>query len=242
MKLQKIILPALAGLVVSIGVAAAAIPGPQRALAPEYYGLHEIAPSVFTDDVARSADWLNMRDAANIKVQAFFGALKSQPRYILCSTMACEHTFGKSGNVAQTYGWSYIHVPPKAIDEKDVGLILLTHERVHAELVYRWGVSALWDKKIPSWFNEGLASFVSEDKRLEPSYSDEQRTWIRGSETFWDWGNYVNARGWRDAYGAAEDNVARINRKIGRDGLLVLINRSLAGEGFDQVEAQLMGR
>jgi hypothetical protein len=241
MKIRNYILPSIAALLVSIGFAAAAIPGPQRALAPGFYGLHEIAQNVFTDDISRSAEWLSMRDAANLKALTFFGELKSHPRYILCSSMECEHAFGKRGNTAVTYGWSYIHVPPKAINEQDVGLILLTHERVHAELVYRWGVSALWDKKIPSWFNEGLASFVSEDKRLEPSYSAEQRKWIRGSETFWDWGSFVDARGWRDAYGAAEDNVAVIKRKIGRDGLLALIKRTLAGEDFDKVEAQLMG-
>ncbi len=241
MKIRKFILPSIGALLVSIGVAAAAILGPQRALVPGFYGLHEIAPDVFTDDPTRASEWLRMREGANAKVRTFFGELESQPRYILCSTMACEHIFGKQGNIAQTYGWSFIHVPPKAIDEQDVGLILLTHERVHAELVFRWGVSALWDKKIPSWFNEGLASFVSEDKRLAPSYSDEQRLWIRGSETFWDWGGFVADRGWRDAYGAAEDNVALINRKIGRDGLLTLIKRSLAGDGFAKVETQLMG-
>lgn len=241
MKIRKYILPSLAAILVSVGIAAAAIPGPQRALTPKLFGLTEIAPNVFTDETSRATEWLSMRDVANLKVQNFFGSLKSNPRYILCSTMACEHVFGKQGNIAQTYGWSFIHVPPKAMQEKDVGLILLTHERVHAELIYRWGVSALWDQKIPNWFNEGLASFISEDKRLEPSYSEEQRWWIRGSKTFWDWNGFVVARGWRDAYGAAEDNVAVINRKIGRAGLLSLINRSLAGEGFDKVEAQLMG-
>ena len=240
-KIQKFILPSLAAILASVGIAAAAIPGPQRALAPKLYGLTEIAPDVFTDDTSRAVEWLSMRDAANLKVEAFFGELKSKPRYILCTNMACELTFGKRGKIAQTYGWSLIHIPPKAMKEKDLGLILLAHERVHAELVYRWGASALWDEKIPSWFNEGLATFVSQDKRVESAYSDEQRLWIRGSKSFWDWDVFVNERGWRAAYGAADENVSLINRKVGRAGILALINRSLAGEGFDKVEAQLMG-
>lgn len=241
MKISKYVLPCLATLLATAGIAVAAIPGPQRAFAPKLYGLTEIAPNVFTDNGNLAPEWLSMREEANMKVKAFFGELKSNPRYILCSTIACEHIFGKRGNVAQTYGWSYIHVPPKAINEKDVGVILLAHERVHAELVYRWGAPALWDVKIPNWFNEGLASFISEDRRLGLSYSDEERSWIRGSKTFWDWNSFVDQRGWRNAYGAASDNVAVLSRKVGRDGLLALINRSLAGESFDKVEAQLLG-
>ncbi len=240
MKLKKYVLLSFAALLTSIGVAAAAIPGPQRAIAPQYFGLHEIAPNVFTDDNSRAEEWLQLRDAANLKVQNFFGELESKPRYILCSTIACEHIFGKNGNVAQTYGWSLIHVPPKALTEKDVGLALLTHERVHAELVYRWGASAIWDEKIPSWFNEGLATFVSQDKRVEGKFTYEQLSWVRGSKSFWDWNRFVSERGFWITYGAANENVAALNRAIGHNGLMALVNRSLAGEGFENVEARLL--
>ncbi len=226
-------------------IAAAAIPGPQRALMPTFYGLTEIAPNIFTDAPLRKAEWLAMYDEARARDTQFFGELRASPRYILCATMACEHIFGKQGNVAQTYGWSLIHIPPPALKNPNVGIILMAHERVHAEIVYQWGVTALWDKKIPSWFNEGIATYISRDFRTEsfyasfPAYSSEQRDLVQKARSFWDWDRLVGARGWHDAYGAATENVKILQRRIGDDGLRQIIARSISGENFDAVVRQL---
>jgi hypothetical protein len=235
MKIRRFILPALGFVFLMCGIAAAAVPGPQRAFAPTLYGLTEIAPNVFTDDLRQKAKWLELRERANARVENFFGQLKARPRYILCSHLECEFIFGKNGSIAQSYGWSLVHVPPKALEGDEVGIALLAHERVHSELLYRWGVSALWDQKIPNWFNEGLASFVSQDPRLATSYSIEERRWITGSKTFWDWNVFVDGRGWRTAYGAAADNVRLLHGKVGNEGLKRLIERAIAGEPFAKV-------
>ena len=227
------------------GIAAAALPGPHRALAPTLFGLTEIAPDIFTDAPARKADWLAIVEAANVRDRLFFGTLQASPRYILCATMACERTFGKQGNVAQTYGWSMIHIPPKALENFDVGVILMAHERVHAEIVYKWGASALWDTKIPSWFNEGIATYISRDYRIEsfyaqfPAFNAETRSGVLRARYFWDWGSVVGAYGWHDAYGAAAENVKILQRRIGDDGLRQIISRSIGGENFDSVVQQM---
>jgi hypothetical protein len=239
MKIKKHILSTIALVTLMSGIAAAAIPGPQRALVPTFYGLTEIAPDVFTDDPSQKSKWMDMREVANARVHNFFGTLKANPRYILCSKMTCEHIFGKNGNIAQSYGWSIIHIPPKALEGRAVGITLLAHERVHAELLYRWGALAIWDQKIPNWFNEGLATFVAKDPRIDPFYSAEERHWIRGSKTFWDWGNFVESRGWRTAYGAAAYNVVVLQKQIGNDGLLKLIDRAIKGEGFEKVAKEM---
>ena len=239
MKIRRYILPAFAFVLLTSGIAAAAIPGPQRAFAPTLYGLTEIAPNVFTDDLCEKAKWLEMCEKANSRVTRFYGKLEASPRYILCSHMECEHIFGKNGAIAQSYGWSLVHVPPKALEGEDVGVALLAHERVHAELLYRWGASALWDQRIPSWFNEGLATFVSQDPRMATSYSAEERHWITGSKTFWDWNGFANERGWRTAYGAAAENVKLMHEKIGKEGLLRLINEAIARGYFDKITQEI---
>jgi hypothetical protein len=237
MKWKRIVgLSALSLLVIG-SVAAAAIPGPQRTLAPTFYGLTEIAPGVFTDDLTNKTRWLEMKTDSESKVRAFFGELKAQPRLILCSHQACERKFGFTGATAVTFGWQMIHLPPRALDSRNLGNVLMAHERTHAELHLRMGWRGLVNGSIPNWFNEGLASHISQDSRLDPFYSPEQRKWIRGSKTFWDWGHFVNERGWRDAYGAAADNVARLDEKLGRDGLLSLIDTAIAQGNFEQAYA-----
>lgn len=241
MTLRRLIV-LIAGLIgLSAPIAAAAIPGPQRALAPSAYGMSEIAPGIFTDDPSHAETQIRMVAEANDRVRAFFGELRAAPRYVMCTTLMCERTFGGSGNVAVAYGWSLIRIPPKAFQQPDLGVVLLAHERVHSELVRRWGASALWEGKIPNWFNEGLASFVSRDHRLPETYDAGTLAWIRGSKTFWDWGRFVDERGWRDAYGAAAANVALIHAESGNRGLQSLISRALGGENFDAAMRDIAG-
>ena len=241
MQLAKRTIQSLAVLTLTGGIAAAAIPGPQRAFMPALYGLTEIAPNMYTDDPNRKAEWLEIYRAASVRDEQFFGTLVSSPRYILCATMACERIFGMRGNVAQTYGWSMIHLPPKALGNRDVGIILMAHERVHAEIVHKWGFTALWDRKSPSWFNEGIATYISKDYRIEsfyaqvPAYDTETRAGVKRARYFWDWGSVVDQYGWHDAYGASAENVKLLQRRIGDTGLRELIKRSIDGEDFETV-------
>jgi hypothetical protein len=223
------------------GIAAAAIPGPQRMLAPSAYGLTKIAEGVFTDDPASAQIQLQMIAKAERTVGRFFGELKASPRYVLCTKAECDSIFGGNGSIAQAYGWSAIKIPPRGFSELNVGEILLTHERTHTELLYRWGATALWDGKFPSWFNEGLATFISSDTRVRFDHDQHDKDWIRGSKTFWDWNTFVKARGWRDAYGAAASIVAGINARAGNGGIRSIIDRTLAGEKFDKVLAETAG-
>lgn len=241
MRLRKVFLLAAAAIVSLSGVAIAAVPGPQRFLFPGAIGLTEIAAGVFTDQPATAHQQLAMISVARGKVGDFFGTIHTTPRVILCSTAECAHKFGESGNVAKSLGWSALFIPKKAFDDPVIGQVLMTHEMIHSELLYRWGTTALWDKRIPNWFNEGLASYISGDPRISLSASSEDKAWIRQSVTFWDWNSFVNKRDWSAAYGAAASLVSDINRKLGRAGMRQLIDRSLNGEHFDDVLHEMAG-
>lgn len=234
MRKRRMIVALAGGLMLSAGVAAAAIPGPQRMLAPWAYGLTEIAGGVWTDDPDHAESHMRMVASANARVRAFFGELGRQPLTILCATMMCEKTFGARGRVAITYGWHAIRIPPRGLDDPALGAVLLAHERTHVELHRSWGwrISALWAPPQPNWFDEGLASFVSRDHRLPSNVGDEAKAWIRGSLNYRDWGRFVAARGWRAAYAAAAANVADLRARVGDQGLLDLIARTNAGEPF----------
>lgn len=232
---------ALAATFLAATVAAAAIPGPQRILAPGLYGLTEIAPDIYSDRPGAAADHLAMLGEANGRVRAFFGDLKSKPKFVLCSAMPCERSFGSNNKIAVSYAWLAVRIPPMAMADRQLGVDLITHERTHTELLWRWGATALWDERFPSWFNEGLAVHVSGDHRLRRPFDQETKQWIRGAKSLREWGNFVDARGFEAAYGAAGALVNDIDAQIGRNGLLMLINRTLAGEEFETALAELTG-
>jgi len=221
-------------------VAAYATPGPQRMIAPTLYGLTEVTEGVYTDDPTKTAQEILLISQSNAAVKAFFGTLEGTPRYVMCTTMMCEKTFGKSNRIAVCYGWHAIHLPPRGVNDLHLGRILLTHERVHSELHKRWGASELWDAKFPTWFDEGLASYLSGDDRLHLEYSDKDIEWISHARRIYSWGSFIQERGWADAYGAATAYVSRIQAKAGEKGLHELIDRTIKGEDFDAVLADLM--
>lgn len=212
---------------------AAALPGPQRIAAPGLFGLTEIADGIWTDDPGHGETQLRMVAAANARVRAFFGELGPAPRMILCVTMMCEKAFGGSGNIAVAYGYHAVRLPPKAFRDQALGIVLMAHERTHVELHRGWSLSALWSSPQPNWFDEGLASFVSRDHRLPDHFDAEAMAWIRGSRTFWDWGDFIRERGWRQAYGAAAANVAALQARLGDAGLRDLIAKTNAGANFE---------
>jgi hypothetical protein len=226
----------------SIGIAAAAIPGPQRMIAPSWFGLSEVAPNVFSDDPSKAKQQLAFIDQSNQTVSAFFGDLQSTPRIIFCTTMKCEQTFGKNGSVAVAYGWHFIHIPPRAFIDPIVGQVLVTHEHVHIELVKRWGWTALYDEKIPSWFNEGLASLLSQDSRIRYNHNQAERGWIKQSTSFWEWGNFATKEKWRSAYGSAASEVKLLQDKLGNDGLLTLINNAIERDGLESALKETLQR
>jgi len=116
----------------------------------------------------------------------------------------------------------------------------VTHERTHAELHRSLRLSDLWDQRIPAWFDEGLASYLSDDTRLDSPENPRDADWICSARTFRDWGRLHPARDWRQTYGAAARKVAEIDQIYGRDGLRDLVAAGEAGGSFDAEYARLV--
>ena len=223
-----------AALCLDLSAACAALPGPHRALWPGFFGLREIAPGLWIDDLGRGQAARELARQADDTTAAFFGPLETRPRIIFCTAPHCAGTLGLRPS-GLTYGHALILIGPGGQNE-----MIVPHERIHAELHRALRVSDLWDQRIPAWFNEGLASFLSGDPRPDRPLHARDADWICTARSFRDWGRPHPEKDWRATFGAAARLVAEIEEIHGRDGLRDLVAAVEAGAPFDAEYRRLM--
>jgi hypothetical protein len=204
-----------------------AVPGPQRVLVPRLAGLVEVAPHIWTDDQAFGAQALALTREAERESQAFYGTLRANPRLVFCTTQACADTLGLRTR-GLTYGYQLVLIGPKGLNQ-----MITTHERLHAELHAFMGLRDVFDQRFPAWFDEGLATHLSGDMRVNRPQNPRAADWIKAAHSFRDWGRMHRDHDWRETYGAAARLVAEIEAEIGHDGLIDLIEAVGAGAHFD---------
>lgn len=223
------------GILVAI-LAGFVVPGTHRAVFPEAYGLSEIAPRIWTDAPSRASELVNLTDASRQRVAAFFNDTPSNPTLILCATQACARAFGIRGNGLSIADMVVIVSPG--------GLTLgtLTHEMTHSRLHRSMGIRNIVRQPYPTWFDEGLATHVANHPRWSGQITTAAHESIRKVRRFWQWNDAHRALGVGRAYRAAAAEVAEIERKAGRAGLLELITRAEDGENFDSVLAEVISR
>lgn len=220
---------------VALGVAAA-LPGSHRVIFPASYGLTEISPRVWTDAPSRADELRAMANQSRNTVRRFFGDEPPKPTLILCSTSACAESFGIGGN-----GLSIADI---AVMVGPGGLTrgTLTHEMTHSRLHRRMGLRNIVAQPYPTWFDEGLATHVANHPNWRGSVTPASRQRVREVRRFWNWDDAYQEIGVGRAYASAAAEVADIERRVGREGLLELILRAEAGERFDQVLVELLTR
>ena len=213
-----------------------AIPGPHRIIAPESFGMTEIAPRIWTDAPSRKEEFLSLITTAKSQVGAFFGDAPVDPNLILCATQSCAAGFGIGGN-----GLSISRV---AVMVSPGGLTLgtLSHELTHARLHRRMGLRNLVKQPYPTWFDEGLATHVASHPIWPGQISNAHRTRIRKVEHVWQLDDAFRDLGVGRTYLTAASEVANIEAIVGRSGLLELIARAKMGEDFFAVLNELQTR
>ena len=231
----------------SIGNMAAALTlsGPQLAACPSCHGLDQIAPNVFVETTIERTERDQILAGIQIARQRtteFFGSLKSNPRIVVCRSERCAYPFGSKGTEGGiSYGWMGILLRPSSIFATNA-----THELVHIELHWRMGINGWARGTVPVWFDEGLATVISQDPRFMLDASPVHVSQIMTVKSYLgDWPAHVQRVGWRTAYGAAATRIRQLERQIGRDGLKrfvkilleqgklpQLLKRAEAGERF----------
>ncbi|WP_172296660.1 hypothetical protein [Pseudoruegeria sp. HB172150] len=212
-------------------------PGPHRAFTPESYGLTEVSPTLYVDDPADAPRVSAMIGQAESNVRDFFGPLRAEPVWVICTGAACEAQFAMRAN-GQSYARFLIVIRPQGVNERT-----LTHERVHAELHRTLGLTDIVSPRFPMWFDEGLATHIARDTRLEPPADPRDADWIREARTWLDWNRLRDTATAMERYSAATRLVQEIEETAGRDGLRDLV-RQVSDEGadFDTTLAAIMSR
>ena len=213
---------------------AAALPGPHRVLYPQSFGLTEIRPRVRTDAPHRADELARLANTARSRVRTYFRDEPPKPTLVLCGTRRCAEAFGITGN-----GLSIMDM---AVMVSPGGLTLgtLTHEMTHNRLHRRMGIRNLIRQPFPTWFDEGLATHVAGHPNWQGEITAAHRDRIRRVNRFWQWDEAYRTLGVGRAYATAAREVAGIENRIGRAGLLALIADAEAGADFDQTLARLM--
>ena len=204
-------------------------PGLHRALYPEAFGLVEIAPRVWTDAPGRADELLSLAGGARGDVAAFFGDDPPRPTLILCATRDCAMAFGVGGN-GLTVADMIIAVAPGGLTRGT-----LTHEMTHARLHRRMGLGTILRQPYPTWFDEGLATYVANHPSWRGTVTADARLRVRRVERFWNWRGAMDDLGVGLAYRAAAAEVGAIDERAGREGLLDLIARAEAGGDFERL-------
>ena len=210
-------------------VAAVALPGPQRMACPTCFGLEKAADNVYVDSVLSArqrTQTLQSIDRARRQVREFFGGLKSDPRIVVCRTRACAQIFGSKGAKGVAYGWQGI-----LLTNSRIFGVIAAHELAHVELHWRMGLLGWARGTVPAWFDEGLATVISNDPRFKHDASPKAvREIMKVNSYLGQWAKHVEKVGWRTAYGASATRVRKLERAIGRDGLKRFVDR-LVREG-----------
>ena len=217
-------------LALSATAAYAALPGKHRALTPALFGITNIEGGLYTDAPERQHEFDALYAVALARTEAFFGPIQADPRIIICTMQACADTFDLKPR-GLTLGAHLIFLGPKGVNE-----MILTHELAHIHIHSALGLQDVFKQRIPAWFNEGLATYLSADPRVH-SFSQKGAKWITQAQSFRDWGRLHQNREWQDTYGAAKSLVAALHAELGDAGLRALIDQAIETGDFEQALA-----
>lgn len=222
-----------------------------KLLAPEGFGLTPVAPSIYVESGADEATRIRLRESmekAEGAIRTAYGGVASRPTVNACITEGCYEAFGGGrGSLAKVYG-KRILLSPRALNWH-----FLAHEWSHAEMSTRLTFFA-W-KRMPQWFDEGVAVAVSEAPEHSESHwqflvaakiprpTREElhtfkslRQWLDAVHRYGDDKNIErNAKGepeLRPVYSAAGHELRPWLAKVGSQGLLAFIAHMNDGEDF----------
>ncbi len=224
----------LIGLTVAASVAYAAVPTPYRAMTPTFFGAAHIGGPLYTDAPKRAEELRELYKESRSNVSGKLGAFRHDPaRVILCTTTDCQRRFG-FGTRGLALGKQAILLGPKGINA-----MILTHELVHIHIKADVTARDYVAPRFPAWFDEGLATLLSEDPRLT-RYAPEDAAWILEAQTFRDWRRMTTDDTWRDTYGAAQSMLREIHTQIGWDGINDILRKTTSPRSFQKaLEAQM---
>jgi hypothetical protein len=160
--------------------------------------MDEVDPQLYVEPVMSAEQRQEVQRQINIGravVETFYGDITTAPYFVACITAECDDRFGSYGERAAAYGDLAIRLSAKGLSAP-----LIAHEWSHAELYRRAG--GWWNaRKIPRWFDEGVAVVVANEPRhSEDNWCEIQRRALPIPQlialtSFSDWGDAVRKYG-----------------------------------------------
>ena len=222
-----------------------------KLLAPESFGLVPIAPHLYVEAGTDEATQDRLRaDIARAEsaIRRAYGSVSARPTVHACMTEKCYAAFGGRGSVARVFGQRIL------LSTRGLNWHFLAHEWSHAEMSTRLTLLA-W-KRMPQWFDEGLAVAISEAPEHSEDHwqflisaniprpsRDELRTyqslqqWQAGLHRFGDDKNFERVNQGQPSlspvYAAAGREVRPWLDAVGSAGLLHFIQRMNEGADFE---------
>lgn len=184
-------------------------------------------------------------------VARFFGEVTASPYIVACLSNECDRRFGSYGQRAAAYGDMAIRLSGRGLSAA-----LVAHEWSHAEVYRRAG--GWWNaRKIPRWFDEGVAVVVAnESLHAEDNWRRIQASGLPVPsldelQTFEDWGRAVRTYGETDGdrptnfhvvYTRAGHEVRQFLQCTGPQGVLAVLDGVRAGLPFADAYAHARSR
>ena len=221
---------------------------------PKAFGMDEVDPQLYVEPMMSVEQREEVQRQINIghaAVEAFYGAVTTTPYFVACLTTECDDRFGTYGQRAAAYGDLAIRLSAKGLSAP-----LIAHEWSHAELYRRTG-GWWYARKIPRWFDEGIAVVVANEPRhSEENWREIQRRGLPipqlGALTsFSDWGYAVRKYGetagdvpgnLHVVYTAAGHEVRKFLSCSGPTGVATLLGAVRSGSTFDDAYAMVSAK
>jgi hypothetical protein len=214
-----------------------------------WIGMENLAGDVYVDPTMKTEQRRNLLAEvakAKTKTIAIWGSIETKPEIYACSSETCFQSFGGSTNRANAIGNSKILLSPRALNAA-----MISHEWSHNELYQRVGGFMPW-RRIPNWFDEGVAVIVSADERhgeaawLEIDRNDIETPGLDVLTTHHEWiaavkkyrNPQINPDNLSVVYATAGHEVRVWYKTAGQRGLLYVIAQVKDGAPFDKAYEQ----
>lgn len=217
---------------------------------PRTFGLVETAADVYVEPTMGVPERMELQRqivVGRAQVERFFGSVTTSPYFVACTTNDCAVRFGSYGGRAAAFGETAIRLSPSGLSAP-----IIAHEWAHAEVYRR--VGGWWQaRRIPRWFDEGVAVVIADETRHSQanweeiqrrglatpalheliSRSDWTQALIKYGETQGD-----DPANLRRVYSVAGHAVRGFLACAGPIGVVDVLDRVRAGESFDSAYAR----
>jgi hypothetical protein len=221
---------------------------------PKASGLDAVDARLYVEPVMSVEQRQEVQRQINIgraTVERFYGNITTTPYFIACRTTGCDDRFGSYGQRAAAYGDLAIRLSAKGWLAP-----LVAHEWSHAELYRRTG-GWWYARKIPRWFDEGVAVVVADEPRhSEDNWREIQRRGLSIPQigaliSFSDWGDALKKYGetagdvpsnLHVVYTVAGHEVRRFLSCSGPTGVVAVLDAVRSGSTFDDAYAMVSAK